>query len=148
MILHLNNNISLKTATDISENIEGKLIFNDLNKIIITSSKVKKVSNEIKKYVSDEFILDSDIQLSSRNYIKETRKIKINNIEIGGDTRNTLMITGPCSIESRNQIKECAQLLKEIGLTTLELDVLNLELLLFISRSRLRRLKNVIGYKR
>ena len=29
------------------------------------------------------------------------------------------MITGPCSIESRNQIKECAQLLKEIGLTTL-----------------------------
>ena len=119
MILHLNNNISLKTAIDISENIEGKLIFNDLNKIIITSSKVKKVSNEIKKYVSDEFILDSDIQLSSRNYIKETRKVKINNIEIGGDTRNTLMITGPCSIESRNQIKECAQLLKEIGLTTL-----------------------------
>ena len=37
---------------------------------------------------------DSDIQLSSRNYIKETRKVKINNIEIGGDTRNTLMITG------------------------------------------------------
>ena len=129
MILHLNNNISLKTAIDISENIEGKLIFNDLNKIIITSSKVKKVSNEIKKYVSDEFILDSDIQLSSRNYINETRKVNINNVEIGGDTRNTLMITGPCSIESRNQIKECAQLLKEIGLTTLKLDVLNLELL-------------------
>ena len=119
MILHLNNDITLETAKDISENIKGKLIFNDLNKIIITSSKVKKVSDEIKKYISDEFILDSDIQLSSRNYINETRKVRINNIEIGGDTLNTLMITGPCSIESRNQIKKCAQLLKDIGLTTL-----------------------------
>ena len=119
MILHLNNDITLETAKDISENIEGKLIFNDLNKIIITSSKVKKVSDEIKKYISDEFILDSDIQLSSRNYINETRKVRINNIEIGGDSLNTLMITGPCSIESRNQIKKCAQLLKDIGLTTL-----------------------------
>mgnify|MGYP001209696087 FL=1 len=81
MILHLNNDITLETAKDISENIKGKLIFNDLNKIIITSSKVKKVSDEIKKYISDEFILDSDIQLSSRNYINETRKVRIN-IEI------------------------------------------------------------------
>jgi len=119
MILHLHNDTTLETAKDISENIEGKLIFNDLNKIIITSSKVKKVSDEIKRYISDEFILDSDIQLSSRNYINETRKVRINNIEIGGDTRNTLMITGPCSIESKNQIKKCAQLLKDIGLTTL-----------------------------
>ena len=74
MILHLNNNISLKTAIDISENIEGKLIFNDLNKIIITSSKVKKVSNEIKKYVSDEFILDSDIQSLHSNIVSCVEK--------------------------------------------------------------------------
>ena len=79
MILHLHNDTTLETAKDISENIEGKLIFNDLNKIIITSSKVKKVSDEIKKYISDEFVLDSDIQLSSRNYINETRKVRINN---------------------------------------------------------------------
>ena len=63
--------------------------------------------------------MENDIQLASRKYKKETRKVKINNLEIGGNTNNTLMITGPCSIESREQIKQCAELLKELKLNTL-----------------------------
>ena len=119
MIIHLKEDISAKDANKIAEETEGKLIFNDQNKLIITSSKKKKIDQNIKKYISSTHILDSDIQLSSRDYIKETRTVKINNLEIGGNTNNTLMITGPCSIESREQIRQSANLLKKLKLTTL-----------------------------
>ena len=119
MIVHLKENISIEDAENISRDIEGKLIFNEKNKLIITSSKKNSISDIHEKFISDKHILKSDIQLASRDYIKKTRKVKINNIEIGGDTNNTLMITGPCSIESKEQIRESASLLKKLNLTTL-----------------------------
>ena len=39
MIVHLKENISIEDAENISRDIEGKLIFNEKNKLIITSSK-------------------------------------------------------------------------------------------------------------
>ena len=119
MIINLNKTTDLKTAKKISEDLEGKLIFDEISRIIITSSKNNTIPDKYNKYVDKYHKLKSDIQLSSRNYVNKTRKIKINKIEIGGDSKNTLMITGPCSIESRTQIKKCAELLKEMGLTTL-----------------------------
>jgi 3-deoxy-7-phosphoheptulonate synthase len=48
----------------------------------------------------------------SREYNPTTRTIKIaEDIFIGGDTNNTLMIAGPCSIESEEQIEQVAQML-------------------------------------
>ena len=119
MIIDLKENISLDNAKNISAELEGKLIFNDENKLIITSSKTKSINDEHLKFISEKFILESDIQLSSRDYIKKTRKVNINDVEIGGDTNNTLMITGPCSIESKEQIRKSAKLLKKLNLTTL-----------------------------
>ena len=59
------------------------------------------------------------MQLSSKEYLNKTREIKINNVCIGGNSKNTLLITGPCSIESIEQITKSAELLKELQLTTL-----------------------------
>ena len=119
MIVHLQENISADNARKISSELEGKLIFNNENKLIITSSKTKSIDKKYEDYISEKFVLESDIQLSSKDYIKKTRKVKINNIEVGGETNNTLMITGPCSIESEEQIRESANLLKKLNLTTL-----------------------------
>ena len=119
MIIHLQENISVDNARKISSELEGKLIFNNENKLIITSSKTKSIDKKYEDYISEKFVLESDIQLSSKDYIKKTRKVKINNIEVGGETNNTLMITGPCSIESEEQIRESANLLKKLNLTTL-----------------------------
>ena len=48
----------------------------------------------------------------SREFNPTTRTIKITeDIFIGGDTNNTLMIAGPCSIESEEQIEQVAQML-------------------------------------
>ena len=119
MIIHLKENIDKVSANNIAKEVSGRLIFDEKKFIIITSSKNKEIPEKIKEKIDESFIIDSDIQLSSRKYINKTRKIKINKIELGGSTKNTLMITGPCSIESKDQIEKCAELLKSNGLTTL-----------------------------
>jgi 3-deoxy-7-phosphoheptulonate synthase len=40
-------------------------------------------------------------------------------VEFGGDTQNTVLIGGPCSVESEDQLRSSAELLVELGLTTL-----------------------------
>ncbi|MDB4075446.1 3-deoxy-7-phosphoheptulonate synthase, partial [Crocinitomicaceae bacterium] len=62
---------------------------------------------------------DNDIQLASKNYQSEKREVTIGNVTIGGNQNSTLLIGGPCSVESEDQIRESAELLVEMGLTTL-----------------------------
>tara|TARA_B100001564_G_scaffold358386_1_gene376920 strand:+ start:1953 stop:2951 length:999 start_codon:yes stop_codon:yes gene_type:complete len=119
MIIHLKANIDKESAVKIATEMSGKLIYDENKYVIITSSKNDLIPKKYENKIDNSFIIDNDIQLSSKNYINETRRIKINNIEVGGDSQNTLMITGPCSIESKSQIEECAELLKANGLTTL-----------------------------
>ena len=63
--------------------------------------------------------MENDMQLSSKKYSKKTREINFNNISIGGNSNNTLLITGPCSVESIDQISKSAEFIKELNLTTL-----------------------------
>lgn len=56
----------------------------------------------------------------SREYINETRTIKLaDNLSIGGNTNNTVMIAGPCSIESKEQIELVAKMLVNNGIKIL-----------------------------
>ena len=59
------------------------------------------------------------MQLASRSYLNEKRTVKFGGVTIGGNTRNTVLIGGPCSVESEEQIRESAELLVKLGLTTL-----------------------------
>ena len=86
MIVHLKENIRKESAVDIANDISGKLIHDESKYIIITSSKNNIVPKKYENKVDKSFIIDSDIQLSSKKYNKETRKVKINNIEVGGDS--------------------------------------------------------------
>ncbi len=52
-------------------------------------------------------------KLASRQYKEEDTIIKVKNIEIGGD--NFVVIAGPCSVESREQILTCAAEVSEYG---------------------------------
>jgi 3-deoxy-7-phosphoheptulonate synthase len=56
----------------------------------------------------------------SRDYSKETREVKLaDDLSIGGNTNNTVMIAGPCSIESREQIEQVAEMLVKNGVKIL-----------------------------
>lgn len=86
---------------------------------LITSSSVKEVPEELERIVEESWVFPNDMQLSSREFQKETREVKIGEVTIGGNTNHTLLIGGPCSVESLSQIRESAELISSMGLTTL-----------------------------
>lgn len=52
-------------------------------------------------------------KVASRDYKKEDTIIKVKGLEIGGDS--FVVIAGPCSVESNEQVMQCASHLKETG---------------------------------
>lgn len=117
MIIHIQKKANLKKLKDFYQaiTIEGK----DFN-ILVTPSSIKEASKDHSGDIVKAFPMDSDIQLASRTYLNETRSIQIlPDLTIGGHSGNTLMISGPCSVESEEQIDTSAQFLKDIGVKVL-----------------------------
>ncbi|MBD3203657.1 3-deoxy-7-phosphoheptulonate synthase [Candidatus Woesearchaeota archaeon] len=67
---------------------------------------VEKVTKILKPY-----------KLASREFKKENTVIKIGDTKIGGD--EFIVIAGPCSVESENQIMEIANILKKLNISIL-----------------------------
>jgi len=107
MILHIKKNAPLQLLLDF---YKAAYFETEDQFVIITSSSIKEIDTAHKEYIDYNKIFDSDIQLASKEYISK-RSIQIDDIIIGGDSRNTLMITGPCSVESKEQIDVSAQFL-------------------------------------
>ncbi|MDG1915969.1 MAG: 3-deoxy-7-phosphoheptulonate synthase [Crocinitomix sp.] len=119
MIIHLKKEIGNAKAQGIAKANNAFLIEEANQYVLISSSGQKEIDPQFADAVTESFIFDSDIQLASRDYRSETRKVTIGNVTIGGNTGNTLLIAGPCSVESETQIQESSALLKELNLTTL-----------------------------
>lgn len=79
----------------------------------ITEKPVEVVEESIAEDKPIKVIKHKSYKLASRQYKPEDTIIKVNDVEIGGD--NFIVIGGPCSVESHNQIFECAQHAKESG---------------------------------
>lgn len=119
MILHLKENISAQEAQQLAEKIKAFYVVSEGKSVLITGSGVKEVPAELDGKVEDSWVFANDIQLASKNYRSETREVKIGGITIGGNTKNTVLIGGPCSVESEDQIRESAEFLVKLGLSTL-----------------------------
>lgn len=119
MIIHLKTSVNQQEASRIAESIKCfHIVSNGIN-VLISGSGLKEIPSEIEDKVDRFWVFKNDLQLASRDYLPNKRTVKIGNITIGGDTKNTLLIGGPCSVESEDQIRESAQLLVKLGLTTL-----------------------------
>ncbi len=118
MIVHLNKNITKEQAQQLAEKYQS-IFFENGKLILVTPSKLKTADDELKKASDEIFVADTDIQLASKQYISTKREITIGDVTIGGNTNNTLVITGPCSVESEEQIESAAQLCIELGVKVL-----------------------------
>lgn len=87
--------------------------------ILITSCAVKTLPECLVPYATEYFVMSSDMQLSSREYSAVKHQINITDTYIGGDGKNQIMIAGPCSIESEEQITQSCEMLKELGIRVL-----------------------------
>ncbi len=119
MILHLKQNIDKSQVEILAEKLNAFHIVNDGRNILISGSGMKEVPAEISQFVDESWVFANDIQLASKNYRSEKREVRIGNVLIGGNTGNTVLIGGPCSVESEEQIRSAAELLKKLNLTTL-----------------------------
>lgn len=120
MIIHLKNNINEQDAQHLAESTQA-FYFRDKEgkKVLVSSSSVKELPKELEGKVNDFWVFPNDMQLASREYKSERRTVAIGETLIGGDTGNTILIGGPCSVESEGQIKTSAELIKSMGLSTL-----------------------------
>ena len=119
MIITLKSSISNQQALNLAQENSAFLVKDDGKQVLITSSSLKDVPDNLKEYTDTFCSMGNDMQLSSRKYRTKTREVSIGNIQIGGDTKNTVVIGGPCSVESEDQIRAASQVLKDLGLKTL-----------------------------
>ena len=119
MIIHLKKETGLEKANQIATENQAFLIEEENKFVLISSSSQKTLDSKYNDFVLEKFVFPNDMQLSSKEYMSKTREIQWGNVKIGGDTNNTVMIAGPCSIESEEQIQESSALLKELNLTML-----------------------------
>ncbi len=86
---------------------------------LITGSNLKEVPDYLDNHTAQHWVFSNDIQLASKKFQVEKREVSFGKVSIGGQTNNTILIGGPCSVESEEQIRSAAQLLTSMGLTTL-----------------------------
>lgn len=118
MILHIGKSIDKQQL----EVFLGKYraIFYELpaHYVVITPSAVKSVEGIPEKDILFSTVCDSDIQLASRQYRKEKRTIRVGDL-VFGQAGQTVMMAGPCGVESEAQIEQSSALLRELGLKVL-----------------------------
>ena len=119
MIIHLKNSVSDAEVQKIAKDLDAFHVKKPEHHILITPSALKEVPAQYEKITEESFAFATDIQLASADYFSETREIDINSVKIGGNNHNTMVIAGPCSVESEEQITQSAELMVEQGIKTL-----------------------------
>jgi 3-deoxy-7-phosphoheptulonate synthase len=119
MIIELKSTVSANDCATFAEKHKAFHITYEGKNYLITGSGVKEVPAELESITTEHWVFANDIQLASKRFRSEKREVKIGNVSIGGNTKNTILIGGPCSVESEEQIRSSAELLVGMGLSTL-----------------------------
>lgn len=115
MIIHLKDR-NREQAELLAAQNQAFCIDNGTDLVLITGSGVKEVPQALQAHAKAHWVFPNDNQLASRAYLSETREIDFGKFKIGGATKNTVLIGGPCSVESESQIRESAQFMAGLGL--------------------------------
>ena len=118
MIIILENDANEKDINNIKEFLEKrdlklKLINDNAYLIIGETFKLDEQSVKNLNKVINVTRITPSFKLASRMYHKENTIIKCNDIEFGG--KEQIVIAGPCSVESQEQIDEIASIVKDSG---------------------------------
>lgn len=118
MIIHLKKSVSAQEAAGLAAQNQA-IHFNDgMREVLVLPAKTKETPVSLEDKADESFPTDTDIQLASRSYQDSKREITIGDVTIGGSTNNTMMIAGPCSVESHEQVDQVAKVLEGLGVKT------------------------------
>lgn len=116
MIIHLSKSTSEQEAHDHAKRHEAAIFHNGDCFVLVTTSKMKELPTDLASQADQHWVMDTDVQLASRTYLDQTRTVSLGKNQIGGNTQNTMVIAGPCSVESEEQIRQSADLMNELGI--------------------------------
>lgn len=119
MIIHLPKNITRAQVQEYAQQVGALCIEKADHFVLVTNHAMKQLPDLLKDVALQYWNFDTDMQLSSRQYMPNTYRITIGDTYIGGDGKNQLMIAGPCAVESREQIEQSCQMLKQQGIRVL-----------------------------
>lgn len=119
MIIELNEKVNEERAHELAKTAKAFCIYDGTRFVLINSSSEKKLPTELENSTDKFVVFENDLQLGSRQYKSETRTIQLGKVQIGGKSGNTVVIGGPCSVESEKQIRSSATLMKKLGISTL-----------------------------
>lgn len=119
MIIELKKSITSQQAVSLALKYQS-VLFENGTQVLVTSSKLKQADDELLQAAEKIYVTDTDIQLAGKQYIAHKREVSLSdNLKIGGTTNNTIVITGPCSVESEEQIETSAKLCVDLGVKVL-----------------------------
>ncbi len=119
MIIHLKSNVDEEKALFLSQKHSFVLLKRESSFILIAPSRFQELPESLEEETETFFITSSDMQLSSKEYQKDKRSVTIGETTLGGNSIDTMMIAGPCSVESWEQIDQAGIMLHELGIKTL-----------------------------
>jgi 3-deoxy-7-phosphoheptulonate synthase len=119
MIIDLKKDVGRVRAEELAQVARAFLIHDGERHVLINGSGVKELPQGLEAETEAVYVFADDMQLSSRKYRDQTRTVRFGNTVIGGSSGNTVVIAGPCSVESESQIRQSAALLNELGIGTL-----------------------------
>ena len=119
MIIHLKSSVTDAEIAKVAEDLDAFHIKKPDFHVLVTPSALQEVPTQYESITEASFAFPNDMQLASADYFSETREIDINGVKIGGSNNNTMVIAGPCSVESEEQIIQSAELMVEQGIKTL-----------------------------
>ncbi|NNF01514.1 MAG: 3-deoxy-7-phosphoheptulonate synthase [Bacteroidia bacterium] len=119
MIIHIKDSVAENEVQTLADKYKALQFKKNGHYVLVTSSSMKSMQDDLSGLADDSFVFDSDIQLASDKYKNGKREIRVGDVVFGGDSNNTVVITGPCSVESEAQIRQCAELCVELGIKIL-----------------------------
>ena len=118
MIIQLKKSVSNEQAKQLAAAVVAFHIYNE-HHVLITGSGTKELPALLEDVSDKYWVFPNDMQLASKVYQANKRTVNFGNVSIGGTTNHTVLIGGPCSVESEDQIRSSAELLVNLGLSTL-----------------------------
>ena len=121
MVVTLNKNISKKEIDELIKGFKDKQIeaefvdFNN-NKLLLLFGETEMIDENAlsnNEFIDKAVRVSTPYKLVSRDFKEEDTIVKVGDVLIGG--KDVVMIAGPCSVESKEQIDEICCLVKESG---------------------------------
>lgn len=117
MIIEVKRNLPDNEINVLAKKYKAIIVADADKKVLVNSSSVKEIDEADKAQIEQHWIFDNDMQLSSQKFMPQTRNVSIGPFTTGKD--ESIVIIGPCSVESEEQIEQTAALIKESGLKSL-----------------------------